>query len=55
LFGTAGILITKVGLHASSTIRRSVFGITTFTSIRSGTLTIRTLTSSRAVQMTASP
>ena len=46
-----GTLIKKVSLYASTTTRRSVFGITTFTGVRSGTLTIRTLTRNRAVQI----
>jgi len=46
-----GTLIKKVSLYASTTTRRSVFGITTFTGVRSGTLTIRTLTINKAVQI----
>lgn len=51
--GTVGLywnrtLIKKVSLYAPTTTRRSVIGITTFTGVRSGTLTIRTLTSNRA-------
>lgn len=45
-----GTLIKKVSLYASTTTRRSVFGITTFTGVRGGTLTIRTLTP-KAVQI----
>lgn len=46
-----GTLIRKVNLYASTTTRRSVFGITTFSSVRSGTLTIRTLIGNKAVQI----
>jgi hypothetical protein len=46
-----GALIKKVSLYSSTTTRRSVIGITTFTSVRTGTLTIRTLTSNKTVQI----
>lgn len=37
-----GTVVNSVSLYASSILRRSALGITTFTSVRSGTLTIRT-------------
>jgi Zn-dependent metalloprotease len=46
-----GALIKNVNLYASTTIRRSVVAITTFTSVRSGTLLIRSLTSNKTVQI----
>ena len=46
-----GTLIKRVSLYASTTTRRSVLGIRPFTSVRSGTLTIRTLVSNKAVQI----
>ena len=44
-------LIRKVTLYAPTTTRRSVIGITTFTGVRSGTLTVRTLTTAKTVQI----
>lgn len=44
-------LIKRVSLYGSTTTRRSVIAITTFPSIRRGTLTIRTLTNNQAVQI----
>lgn len=46
-----GTLIKKVNLSASTTTRRSVLGITSFSSVRSGTLTIRTLIRNKTVQI----
>ena len=41
----------KLDTYAATTTRRGVFAITTFTGVRGGTLTIRTLTSNKAVQI----
>jgi len=46
-----GTLIKKVSLYSSTLTRRSVIGVTTFTGVRTGTLTIKTLTSSKPVQI----
>jgi len=46
-----GTLVKKVNLNASGTSRRSVLGVTTVTGVRGGTLTIRTLTRGRTVQI----
>ena len=46
-----GTLVKTVNLYAPGTSRRSVLGVTTFTGVIGGTLTIRTLTTGRAVQI----
>ena len=46
-----GVLVKKVSLYASSTQRRALIGVTSFTGVRSGTLTIRSLTSGKGIQI----
>ena len=54
--GTVGIywngtLLKKVSLYAATTRRRSVLAVFTFGGLRSGTLTVRSLTSGRPIQI----
>lgn len=44
-----GVLIAKINLNATGTAYRQVFGVVTFTSVRSGTLTFRTLNSGKVL------
>ncbi|MBE3076307.1 MAG: hypothetical protein IMZ75_15465 [Actinobacteria bacterium] len=46
-----GVLLKKVSLAAASTTRRNVLAVTTFTSVRTGTLSIRTLVNGKSVQI----
>ena len=46
-----GALVKRISLYASSTQRRVLIGVTSFTGVRSGTLTIRSLTSGKGIQI----
>jgi hypothetical protein len=46
-----GALLKKVSLASPKTTRRNVLAVTTFTSVRTGTLTIRTLINKKSVQI----
>jgi hypothetical protein len=46
-----GVLVKKVSLAAAKTTRRNVIAVASFTSVRTGKLTIRTLVNKRSVQI----